>query len=215
MNRILLEKEEKRINIRINVIICIITLVMCLAIIGKISISEYWYFDQSAIQYVEMLRNDLLNNLVKVITLSGNFKPMCLWTVMITLSFILIHKYRESFYFFSNMIGIWSLNVILKRAIQRPRPSGTSLIKALGYSMPSTHAMLSMGLVLLLLFIILYNYSVNIGIGTLSILLLLYGLMVGLSRVYLGVHYISDVLVAWLICGAWVSFTSIFYTGET
>lgn len=91
------------------------------------------------------------------------------------------------------------LNQLLKFVLQRPRPTEYRMISETGYSFPSGHSMVSMafyGYLIYLIYIKIDNKYIKWGlIVFLSILICL----IGASRIYLGVHYTSDVLAGFLI----------------
>ena len=97
------------------------------------------------------------------------------------------------------LIVLTILNQLLKRILQRPRPTEYRIIEETGYSFPSGHSMISMAFYGYLIYLI-YKYVENkyvkwILISLLSVLICL----IGVSRIYLGVHYTSDVLGGFLI----------------
>ena len=91
------------------------------------------------------------------------------------------------------------INFIVKNIIQRPRPIGHRLINETGYSMPSGHSMVSMAFYGYLIYLI-YKYVKNKNLKiSLIVFLCLLIILVGLSRIYLGVHYTTDVLAGYLL----------------
>ena len=123
-------------------------------------------------------------------------------TVFITLSiaFIFILKNRrDSKYIAINLILVFILNRLLKIIIARPRPEILRLVQEDGYSFPSGHSMVSMGFYGFLIYLIFKNIQNKkikyISIIFLSILILL----IGISRIYLGVHYFTDVIGGFVI----------------
>ena len=138
-------------------------------------------------------KNDLLTNFMKIITLFGSayvIVPCC-----IILLFALKNK-KNKILMTSNLVIITLLNQLLKCVFRRLRPIN-GIISESGYSFPSGHSMVSMafyGFLIYLLYKSNFKYK-NIFIGLLIVLILL----IGISRIYLGVHYPTDVFGGFLL----------------
>lgn len=91
------------------------------------------------------------------------------------------------------------LNTTLKNIFARPRPMGYRLIEETGYSFPSGHSMASMAFYGLLIYLIYKNVKNKYLKWTLILVLSVLIILIGFSRIYLGVHYTSDVLGGFLI----------------
>ena len=98
-----------------------------------------------------------------------------------------------------NLVLITIINQALKNILQRPRPTEFRIIEETGYSFPSGHSMVSMAFYGYLIYLV-YKYVKNKYIKW-SIIVLLSILIstIGISRIYLGVHYTSDVLGGFLV----------------
>ena len=98
-------------------------------------------------------------------------------------------------------------NQLLKHTIRRIRPDHIRLIEEGGFSFPSGHSMISIGLYGTLIYLV-YKYIKNKLIKTIIIVLLsIIILGIGISRIYLGVHYPSDVLAGYFISTAIIVLT--------
>lgn len=110
-----------------------------------------------------------------------------------------------------NLVLCTLLNILVKNIVLRPRPSVASLIVENGYSFPSGHAMASMafyGFIIYLLWQSKYRKSWKI-LGTTILTLVI--LIVGLSRIYLGVHYFSDIICGYILAlGYLIIFITVF-----
>ena len=91
------------------------------------------------------------------------------------------------------------LNQLLKHIFQRPRPTEYRIINETGYSFPSGHSMVSMAFYGFLIYLIYKNVKNKYLKWGLIVLLSLLILLIGLSRIYLGVHYTSDVIAGFLV----------------
>ncbi|MDU2242718.1 MAG: phosphatase PAP2 family protein [Paenibacillus sp.] len=147
------------------------------------------------------LRNDSLTPLVKGISELGTttgFVVVLLITLIWTLVFL--RNGRYAVWLTISLIGGWLLNKLLKALYTRERPDlWESLVVPDGYSFPSGNAMISaalFGLIALLLF-----RSGKAGNRVWAAIVLLILLLIGVSRLYLGVHYASDI-VGGLLAGA-------------
>lgn len=98
-----------------------------------------------------------------------------------------------------NLVIITIINQLLKRILQRPRPEEFRIINETGYSFPSGHSMVSMAFYGYLIYLIYKNVKNKYLKWTLIVLLSVLICAIGISRIYLGVHYTSDVLAGFLI----------------
>jgi Membrane-associated phospholipid phosphatase len=98
-----------------------------------------------------------------------------------------------------------ALNALLKHVFHRGRPEfATEFIRHASWSFPSGHAMESMVGYGMLLGVMWHSVhgSRRRRVATAGVALLVF--LVGVSRVYLGVHYLTDVIAGWLAGGAWL-----------
>lgn len=104
-----------------------------------------------------------------------------------------------------NLILIVAVNQILKFIIQRPRPDGFRLVSVSGYSFPSGHSMVSMAFFgLLAWFVWKYEKDKRMR-NALCFAFAAIIVMMGLSRVYLGVHYATDVIAGFCLSIIWLA----------
>ena len=112
---------------------------------------------------------------------------------------ILIKNKKIGLSILANLAIVTGLNQLLKRILQRPRPTEFRIVEETGYSFPSGHSMVSMAFYGYLIYLI-YKYVENKHVKWISIVLLsILICSIGVSRIYLGVHYTSDVLGGFLV----------------
>ena len=110
----------------------------------------------------------------------------------------------------ANLVGIVALNFALKEIVQRPRPEGFRLIAETGYSFPSGHSMVAVAFYGFLIWLIIRYEEDRRQRWIWSLALFFVVIMIGVSRVYLGVHYFSDVVAGYCVAAVWlVIFTRI------
>lgn len=142
------------------------------------------------------LISDFATPIAKFIT---NFGGAIFLAVLTIILFILIKNKKIGASIFANLAIITALNQLLKNILQRPRPTEYKIIEETGYSFPSGHSMISMAFYGYLIYLI-YKYVKNKYVKWTSMVLLsILICSIGISRIYLGVHYTSDVLGGFLI----------------
>lgn len=111
---------------------------------------------------------------------------------------------KRGVYFLLNVGFISLLNLLLKNIFIRPRPIGINMIQESGYSFPSGHSMTAVAVYGLLIYFV-YNSKINSKLKLILICLsCLCLIFIPISRVYLGVHYFSDILVGAFISLIWI-----------
>lgn len=173
-------------------------IIICLVITGFILESVYekeiLEFDKLAFSLFK-IRTPLLTKIFLIITNLGSPYVLILLTL---LSFLLKNK-KLSFIITANLGLITIINQVLKFIVKRPRPSDLFLIVETGYSFPSGHSMVSLSFYgLLIYFIYKYFKNKNLKIFLITLLSLII-VLIGVSRVYLGVHFVSDVISGFLL----------------
>lgn len=135
--------------------------------------------------------------------------------IVIAVMFLMVAAFapgrRPGLCAFVNLLGVVGINQVLKYIVQRPRPDGFRLISEMGYSFPSGHSMVSMAFYGLCAWMVwtyerdrIMRWACCIAYGFIIV-------AVGMSRVYLGVHYASDVIAGFCVALAWVAvYTQVF-----
>lgn len=166
-------------------------------------------FDRSVGLWMEGLRNPALDLLMKCSTFIGSF-PAQACVAAIVLGWCWLRKDRAAFVGLLAVVAVdESLNRVLKNIFDRPRPTIFEEIATLhSYSFPSGHAMAAVA-----------NYgmmAVVVGRLVPALKKPAYGgtaflaLLIGLSRIYLGVHWVTDVLAGY-VAGAAILFAGILW----
>ncbi len=89
------------------------------------------------------------------------------------------------------------LNMTIKHLTARPRPEVLHLVEETGFSFPSGHASNSMLFYSLAIYLVIVNVKNKTAAMILTIVFALLIILIGPTRVYLGVHFPSDVLAGW------------------
>lgn len=178
-----------------------VILILCLAIFAiftyKVVADKTIYIDDAVYNYIS---NNIISenrtNIVKVIT-NITSPLMVIITALILVIVIKDKKIKISLVI--NLLGVTIINNLIKVIVARPRPDINRLVTETGYSFPSGHSITSMVFYGYLVYLI-YKYIDNKKIKIpLMIFLILLIPIIGLSRIYLGVHYTSDVLCGFLL----------------
>lgn len=142
------------------------------------------------------LISDFATPIAKLIT---NFGGAIYLIGIATILFIVIKNKKIGIVIISNLGIVTILNQLLKRILQRPRPEEFRIINESGYSFPSGHSMISMAFYGFLIYLIYKNVKNKYLKWSLITVLGILIISIGISRIYLGVHYTSDVVAGFLI----------------
>ena len=151
---------------------------------------------------VERLRADWLTPIME--SISALATPVSLVVLLLVIVAFAPGK-RPGACAAANLVLVFLLNQALKFIIQRPRPEGFQLAAEQGFSFPSGHSMVAMAFFGLLMWMV-WRYERDratrigccIAFGAVIVL-------VGVSRIYLGVHYASDVVAGFCVSLAWLA----------
>lgn len=144
-----------------------------------------------------------LHEMVRDITALGSFSLLGLIVVGVCIYLLLARMRAEALLVVTSVVGGTILSTLLKMGYNRPRPDLTTMSEQFTASFPSGHAMLS-AVTFLTLGAVLSRFAPTRPLRFFTIgMAVLLTLMVGLSRLYMGVHYPSDVLAGWCLGAAW------------
>jgi undecaprenyl-diphosphatase len=137
------------------------------------------------------------------ITALGSVAVLSILVVVIAGHLMLVGRARTGWFLVGAAVGGTIISTVLKNIFDRPRPDLTGIVRIYTASFPSGHATasavvyLTIGALLAASVTRWSHKAFYLGVA------IFLTLIVGLSRMYLGVHYPSDVLAGWLIGAGW------------
>ncbi len=171
--------------IKNSIFLILYLIIMIMLLLDKVS-----FLDNYIYKIIYGLRNNIWDFIFINITKMGNITIVLLIIIVLLLK---LNRKNQEILSFTVIITVLS-NQIIKYIIKRPRPNHIRLIKQGGYSFPSGHAMISIALYGFLLYYIQINCKNKKKKVLLSLLLTILILTIGCSRIYVGVHYPTDII---------------------
>lgn len=169
-------------------------------------------FDSTIIAFIQGLESPGLTSIMKFFTFIGSgTQVVVIALLVIFFLFKVLHHRRELILFIWVVLGTTILNEILKTIFHRARPTIHRIVDANGFSFPSGHSMAAFSLYGVIAFLLWRHLSTSMGRGLLIIFSIFMIIMIGVSRIYLGVHYPSDVLGGFLASGCMLAVSIWFY----
>lgn len=169
------------------------------------SMRKYKSADLKVFESIQPVRSHALDQFMITITFLGKHQFLIPANLLLIGLFLLIKSYRHyAFYVLVVSLSSLLLMFVLKHLFRRKRPEKYLIFAAKGKSFPSGHAIMAVTFYGLLLHVYLHNNiypGLNFYVTVFTILLIL---LIGFSRIYLRVHYTSDVLAGFIIGGGWL-----------
>lgn len=163
------------------------------------------WFDDATRTAVHQLASPLLTAIMRGFSFVGSTIALTIGTIFVVVRFVMRKLKREAKLFAITMIGAAVLNIALKLAFKRPRPEPFfNLTPPESYSFPSGHSLTSavfFGALAAILTARIKSKRVRVGVWIVSTAMFL---MIGLSRIYLGVHYTTDVIAGFAAALIWI-----------
>lgn len=151
----------------------------------------------------DLLGPPWVEEMVRDVTALGSYAFILIIVAASVGYLLLVHKYALALLVIAAELGGMLISTLLKTAFDRPRPDIEHAARVFTTSFPSGHATLS-AVTFLTLGALLTRTSADERVKLYFIALAVFlTVIVGTSRVYLGVHYPSDVLAGWCIGSAW------------
>lgn len=171
------------------------------ALVERLHKHEIFPFDAPVLAMLHGLSTPTLDRFFVWMSRIGSVWGIVPFDALILLWLALRRRYRDTMFFGLAVVGSELIDFAAKNYFARARPSlWLSIRPETSYSFPSGHAMgsASLGVALILLFWRTpWRWSITpVVLG--------FVLLIGISRVYLGVHYPSDILAGWCAATVWV-----------
>lgn len=164
-------------------------------------------YDQAITEYIISFRNPALTKYFIFVTHVGDLYGYLVVIIVSTFIAIVVYKQWKPVLQTVVVLLIAALsNVVLKRFIDRARPDLEHLVSVETLSYPSGHAMSAMAFYGFVIYLF-YNFKINkflkVGIAIALVFLIL---SIGISRIYLGVHFPTDIAGGYIAGFIWVVF---------
>lgn len=190
-------KKDNSIQ-RLRILLSIVSLILLIAISLNIyNHGSIYSLDLQISQFIPNIQSPILTTILHLIT--NIFQPTILVIIGLFLAYLVYkrHGIQKSKIIILSFILALILKFGINFLLERLRPEN-ALIYVAGYSFPSGHATFACLFFIILIFSLKHSIS-KISKISLSIISILMTLLIGFTRIYLNVHYLSDVLAGFLV----------------
>ncbi|NYF25649.1 phosphatase PAP2 family protein [Sporosarcina sp. JAI121] len=169
-------------------------------------------FDTTVIGFVQGLEVPWLTSIMKTFTWIGSGYVVASIAMIGFIGLYFALRYRQqAFLLIAVVAGSILLNSILKNYFKRERPDIHRILDVNGFSFPSGHSMMAFALYAIIAYIAWRNVKTTMSRVLLILLTAFMIIMIGTSRIYLGVHYPSDVIGGFVASALWLTFAISIY----
>ncbi len=164
-------------------------------------------FDSAVGDPVHALRTPALTGFFYLSTLMANTGTIVFLTTAAVIFLAWRRRFAEALLVFVVVAGGQLLGTLAKNVVTRERPPASGALIALpgSYAFPSGHALAAVLLYGVLGFLLAREMCTRRARIAVSVVAIAIIILVGVSRVYLGVHWPTDVFAAWVLGGAWLA----------
>ncbi|WP_299818908.1 phosphatase PAP2 family protein [uncultured Pontibacter sp.] len=160
--------------------------------------------DEAAFNFAKDISSPAFSSFIQFITFFASRHFLTPAALLLVAYFLFIRKHRwYSLKVPVVALGSITLNVVLKYFFDRPRPM-MPLVEASGLSFPSGHSMVAASFYGLLIYLVWHNVKSIAWRNSIIALLVVFVFFIGFSRVYLRVHYATDVMAGFAAGFLWV-----------
>lgn len=186
-------KNRKWYIISLGVLFLILTVL--------VKTSNMTSFDTAIYNFLTRNMNSTLTTMYKCFTFLGSTLFIIILVLLFLGCFIFFKKRNKGFVVAATLIISTVINNVIKLIIRRDRPSVLRLVEEHTFSYPSGHAMAAFSMYGILIYLVIKsNLSKKMKL-IFSIILGIIPVLVGMSRIYLGAHYASDIIGGFLVSG--------------
>lgn len=180
----------------------LVPLIIFVSLAEDVAEREVFPFDRPVMMWLHGLSAPWITTVMEVVTELGGLVVVPVVAAVLAATLWWRGSRRNAMLLAAAVIGATLLNTVLKAVFRRARPDfWQHLVTESSYSFPSGHSMATMALAAALVVMAWHTRwrwaAVVFG--------LVYVAAVGVSRMYLGVHYPSDVLAGWCVSAVWVA----------
>lgn len=201
-------QKAKGISLRFIVVaaVFLLSLLLFIVIADEMVLENENHLDFIAFQKLAQITSPSTTNIMLFITFFGS-TYFLIPAYLLLIGYFLLFKKTRLLSLDVAAVGITSTIILfsLKAIFHRHRPLDPLVKSVNGFSFPSGHSFCSFTFFGLLIYI-LWNYGISkTWKWTLTVLFFLFAVAIAISRVYLHVHYASDVVAGFCLCIVWLS----------
>lgn len=158
------------------------------------ALGYFQQLDTYIYQCLASFQTPRITNLMKIITFFGSTLGIILVCLL-----CMMKSWKIGFKISQHVIIVAVINQIMKIFVARSRPNVLRLVVESSYSFPSAHAMVSFALYGMIAYFLWRKMK------PISIILMIFVFLIGISRIYLGVHFASDIIAGYLFSLAYLN----------